>query len=79
MPLQLAGYIGSVSLLEKVLEVVAALRQANPDLVYGMCCIHCCLLAEAMPTCRAAKVRYSQADGTQQLIMIMALLQCVIL
>lgn len=34
--LQLAGYIGSVSLLRKVLDVVSALRSANPDLVYGV-------------------------------------------
>lgn len=31
-----AGYIGSVSFLEKVLHVVEKLRTVNPNLIYGM-------------------------------------------
>jgi pyridoxal/pyridoxine/pyridoxamine kinase len=30
-----SGYIGSVSFLETVLQVVEKLRSVNPDLVYG--------------------------------------------
>ena len=30
-----AGYIGSLSLLQAVVQVVATLKEANPDLVYG--------------------------------------------
>lgn len=32
----LTGYIGSVSFLETVVKIVKALREKNPDLVYGI-------------------------------------------
>ena len=32
----LTGYIGSVSFLETIVRIVKALREENPDLVYGM-------------------------------------------
>lgn len=35
----IAGYIGSVSFLNTILQVVEKLRSINPNLIYGRFCI----------------------------------------
>ena len=47
-----AGYIGSVSLLQAIVQVAEKLRQYNPDIVYGAqetCCHLVCLILHVLP------------------------------